>query len=234
MTDRYHVPELTKASAGQVLTLPPDESSHAVRVMRIKPDATITLFSGRDEVATATVVTADRRSVAVRVGQVIIDPNVPDARVRVWAALPKPERCKELVARLTELGVTTITPILCERTQRPPSDNLLDKLRRGVVEACKQSRRNRLMEIQNPVAWSQVEPVRDELNWIAHPGGPPVQEVGEGPRCNVAIGPEGGFTDGEADRAVAKGWTPVGLGSRIYRIETAAVVMAALAVHRPR
>jgi 16S rRNA (uracil1498-N3)-methyltransferase len=45
----------------------------------------------------------------------------------------------------------------------------------------------------------------------------------------VAVGPEGGFTDAEVEAARAAGWQPVGLGPRILRVETAALVLAALA-----
>ena len=231
MTDRYHVPELTPEHRGRTLTLPPEESAHAACVMRIKPDDAITLFSGRDEVASATVLTVHRRGVGVRVDDVKLDPNVPGVTVEAMIALPKPERCKELIARLTELGVRSVTPITCHRTQRPPGENLLQKLRRVGIEACKQSRRNRLMTIHPPVAWRDVPASPGAVQWIAHPGGSG-ETSGSVSRYRIAIGPEGGFTDDEADWAIDRGWTPIGLGSRIYRVETAAVVCATLAIHR--
>jgi 16S rRNA (uracil1498-N3)-methyltransferase len=63
---------------------------------------------------------------------------------------------------------------------------------------------------------------------LAHPGGAaPVR--GGGGDCAVAVGPEGGFTDAEEQAARAAGWQPVGLGPRLLRVETAALVLAALA-----
>jgi 16S rRNA (uracil1498-N3)-methyltransferase len=51
-------------------------------------------------------------------------------------------------------------------------------------------------------------------------------------RVWLAIGPEGGLTDEEVGAAVAGGWQTVGLGPRILRVETAAIVLAAMVVQR--
>jgi 16S rRNA (uracil1498-N3)-methyltransferase len=69
------------------------------------------------------------------------------------------------------------------------------------------------------------------LRLLAHPGGP-APDRGGGRDCAVAVGPEGGFTDAEVEAARAAGWRPVGLGPRILRVETAALVLAALAACR--
>ncbi len=80
----------------------------------------------------------------------------------------------------------------------------------------------------------------DAERWIAHPGyalpntelsnqGLPAQSAtgSDAPRAIVAaIGPEGGFTEEEVDQAAGLGWTRVGLGERILRIETAALSLA--------
>lgn len=240
MTDRYFVSDLSAIRAGGTIQLESEESTHAVRVMRIGEGAPVEIFDGNSRSATGNVVSASRKAVLIRVQSVATESNMPDVEVEMLVGLPKPERCKELVARLTELGVRRIIPILCERTQRPPSDGLLEKLRRAVIEACKQCRRNELMQIETPISLMSVVDSMDcqdvDLQ-IAHPG--PETESGQVQKTNppigrarILIGPEGGFTEPEVRAALAAGYRGINLGRRIYRIETAAVVAATLSIYR--
>jgi 16S rRNA (uracil1498-N3)-methyltransferase len=111
-------------------------------------------------------------------------------------------------------------------------ENVGDKLDRYVIEASKQCGRNRLMEISEPTAWAEWLAADPRARrWVADPTGQPVATGGlasAGPTF-AAVGPEGGFTVAERDAARAAGWSVVNLGSRILRIETAAIVLVALA-----
>ena len=64
--------------------------------------------------------------------------------------------------------------------------------------------------------------------FIAHPGGPSVTSIQRTGDVVAAVGPEGGFTDEEVVQAEAAGWQRVGLGGRILRVETAAIVLSAI------
>ena len=65
-------------------------------------------------------------------GDYRVDQNAQPLAVHLGVALPKPDRCKEMIERLTELGVASVTPIVASRTQRPPSASLIGKLERIV------------------------------------------------------------------------------------------------------
>jgi 16S rRNA (uracil1498-N3)-methyltransferase len=166
----------------------------------------------------------------------------------VGVALPKGDRQKLLVEKLTELGVTTLVPLITERGVAQPTASAAERLSRTVIEAAKQCRRNRLMKIAEPQAWGDWiasgwlesspiaahEPPARRL--IAHPGGQSLSAINlrEPLPTQVAIGPEGGITDAEVTAAVAAGWQQVSLGARIFRVETAAIALAAavaLATH---
>ena len=235
MTDRYFVSDLSTAGVGGTVMLTPEESNHAVRVMRIGEGATIEVFDGASKSAIGQVTAADRKAVLIEVQSVSEQSNMPDVEVEMLVALPKPERCKELVARLTELGVRRVIPVVCGRTQRPPSDGLMEKIRRGVVEACKQCRRNHLMIVEQPVAIDEALKMagRDEFDLqLAHPTSQVCDVTDQSSaKVRVAIGPEGGFTEDEVALALAEGYRCMDLGQRIYRIETAAVVAATLAIY---
>jgi 16S rRNA (uracil1498-N3)-methyltransferase len=198
--------------------------------MRVRTGDEITLFDGHGYESRAVIESIDKRNCTVVAEPAVAVDREPPRKLHLGIALPKPDRAKELVERLTELGVMRVTPLVCQRTQRPPSDSLLEKLRRIVVESCKQCGRNRLMDIAAPLELDEFLG-RDEggHRLIADPGGSRLRGIAVDEHGNVSalVGPEGGFTEDEVARATRAGAEKVGLGKRIYRIETAATVLAA-------
>lgn len=235
MTRRYFVPELPES--GGPVALPPDEAGHAARVMRAAVGDRVVLFCGDGREAEAEIASVAKRHVFVEAQPPREVSREADHPLCVAVSLPKGDRARSLVERLTELGVATVQPILCERTQSAPSASAIEKLRRWVIEASKQCGRNRLMQVADPIRFDvylgQVDP--DEVHLIAHPDGhsfaATLQSAGAVP-ASVAVGPEGGFTEGEVEHAVNSGWQRVTLGPRILRIETAATALVARLVLR--
>src|SRR5262249_62180235 len=106
-----------------------------------------------------------------------IDRELPFELV-VAVALPKGDRQRWLVEKLTELGVTTMVPLITERSVAQPNGSALERLNRAVIEAAKQCGRNRLMMIAQPQAWgdwisqSAIRNPQSEietLRLVAHP-----------------------------------------------------------------
>jgi len=229
MTRRYFAPELP--TGGGHVTLSSEESQHAIRVMRVAVGDRVTLFDGDGSEAFAEVFELGRNQCHVRADPPQSVNREPRCQIHLAIAFPKPDRARELIERLTELGVHTVTPLVANRTQRPPSDSLLDKLRRGVIEASKQCERNQRMEIRSPTAATEffTEP-SDGARWIAHAcdDATPIADVIRPDHVTAAVGPEGGWTEEEVAAATGNGFLPIHLGKRIYRIETAATVIAAL------
>jgi 16S rRNA (uracil1498-N3)-methyltransferase len=104
-----------------------------------------------------------------------------------------------------------------------------------VIEASKQCGRNRLMEIAEPLEFSDyIDSTRDQpYRLLANPHGShstaallPTEELPQ--EVFLAVGPEGGFTSDEVASATKAGWRTVDLSPRILRIETAAVLFAAI------
>ena len=117
-----------------------------------------------------------------------------------------------------------------------PREAKRDKLERYIIEACKQCGRNTLMTLEDLTAW-EIYAKRgdaDELRSLAHPG--EIDALAElaksGASTRIAVGPEGGFTDEEVAIARQHRWHMVSLGSRILRIETAALALVAKIVVR--
>lgn len=205
-----------------------EEARHLAKVRRIVVGDLVELFNGRGGSWPAEVDVIGKDRVELRVVGLPLPDRKPRLRLTLATAVPKGERFDWLVEKASELGVARLTPILTERSVVDPRDSKLDRLRRLTVESAKQCGRNTLLEIDPPVPWSVLMNRSTGLRLIAHPGGLPSshwkQHSTEG---IVAIGPEGGFSEFELVSAIAAGWTAIGLGPTILRIETAAIAACA-------
>jgi 16S rRNA (uracil1498-N3)-methyltransferase len=226
-------------------TIDGQEAHHLRHVMRAAIGDEVSLFDNSGAEFRAVVEQLGRSTVELRVVErVEVSRELPFVLV-VGVALPKGDRQKWLVEKLTELGVTRLVPLSTARGVAQPTDSALDRLCRAAIEAAKQSGRNRLLDVAPPQDWpewiemphfnfcntpSEVAP----RLLLAHPGGNPIStfDLAVPSPTAVTIGPEGGLTDEEVAAATAAGWNQVGLGSRILRVETAAVaIAAAVALH---
>jgi 16S rRNA (uracil1498-N3)-methyltransferase len=213
-------------------TLAGDEARHLARVLRAKVGDEVRVFDGSGAEWPARVVTIGRDEVTLAVGEPLPAGREPARPLTIAVALPKGDRQKWLVEKLTELGTKQLVPLVTERGVAEATASAQARLARGVIEACKQCGRNRLMEIAAPATLEALADRHpDALRLIAHPGGRPLDDVLQAPAGEIvaAIGPEGGFTADELDAAERLGFQRVALGPHILRIETAAIAIAARA-----
>jgi 16S rRNA (uracil1498-N3)-methyltransferase len=228
MSERFFSPHPITAG-GMMLDGP--EAHHLLHVMRAAVGDEVTLFDGTGAEFKATVETLRRADAELRIiERREIDRELPFELV-IGVALPKGDRQKWLVEKLTELGVTTLVPLITERCVAQPAAAAVERLRRSVIEAAKQCGRNRLMKIAEPQLWTNWIAGDDIGNrrLLAHPSGSPLSklDLSQPIPTHVTIGPEGGLTDAEVDAATTAGWQSVSLGERILRVETAAIAVAA-------
>jgi 16S rRNA (uracil1498-N3)-methyltransferase len=218
------------------VTLDGPEAHHLIHVMRADAGREITLFDGTGVEFAAVVESVRRSEVEARIVERREVERELACPLTVGVALPKGDRQKWLVEKLTELGVATLVPLVTERGVAQPVDAARERLQRAVIEASKQCGRNRLMQIAGPQAWgewiSQAHP--DARRLLAHPGGRPLPEIAldQTAPVQLAIGPEGGLSETEVGQAIDAGWQAVDLGPRILRVETAAVALAAVVALR--
>ena len=238
MADRYYVE--TPLASGKA-TLAGAEAHHLTHVMRAKPGTEVVLFDGLGFEAAAQVESLGRSRVELRIHTIGEVDRESEIELTLGVALPKGDRRRWLVEKAVELGVQRLVPLKLQRGVAISTAGARDRMRRTVIESCKQCGRNRLMEIAVPLDWPHfVASDAVDHRWIAHPGGEnlsslarlliaPNDAANDRPRtCMMAIGPEGGFSDKEISLAVSSGWRIVDLGPRILRVETAAALLAAV------
>lgn len=233
MTARFHCAQALAADSA--LLLPPGAARH-VQVLRLQPGDAITLFDGQGGEYAATVERMGRSEVAVQVGaHAAVEREAPRA-VRLAAGMPANERMDWLVEKATELGVAEIQPLMTAHGVLRLNAERAEKKRAHweaiAIAACEQCGRNRVPLI-HPVltleAWlRQVGPATDGRRFVLSlaDGTRRIAEAaaqfGAGPAW-VLSGPEGGLGTAEEQAAMAQGFVPLTLGSRVLRAETAAL-----------
>ncbi|MFO0945950.1 MAG: RsmE family RNA methyltransferase [Planctomycetota bacterium] len=223
MSDRFYAPDL--GSFEGTYTLEGPEAHHLRTVCRGKPGDHVELFDGKGLEARGELLEVLRHEAVIRVLDQRMNPE-PSHSLDIACAIPKGDRGVWLVEKCVELGVTRLIPLRTERSITEAGDGKLEKFRRTVIEACKQSRRPYLLSIGEPVVWDSYLQASSP-GWVLDPrGDAPVRQAGDVPN-HIAIGPEGGWTQDELASARNQGWKSVRVPGNILRVETAAVAIAA-------
>lgn len=213
-------------AAGGIWPLSRDEAKHATGAKRLAPGDAVVLFDGRGRVAEATLGNERSRdgSLAVVV-QGVREIAPTGRRVHLVTALPKGDRLSTLIDMVTQLGVRSVTPLRCERSVVGGTDARADRMRRIMIEACKQARVAWLPELHDEVSVDEIAR-RARPTVLLHPGGESLTSIARtlDADLTLCVGPEGGFTESERTRLLAAGARQAAVGESILRIETAAVV----------
>ncbi len=219
--------------------------SHQLRtVLRMGPGQRILLLDGRGQAYPTEITALDRREARGRVLETWTLHTEPRVHVSLYLCALRRERFEWVLQKGTEIGVACFIPVLSARTVVRPLQALRRKYPRWQAilrEAAEQSGRARIPELADPLVWEQAVAEGQGLRLLlweeaVEPGlGDALSRSTEGPdggRVSLLVGPEGGMEPQEVRQARAAGWTPVSLGPRTLRAETAALVAAALVLHR--
>ena len=221
---------------GEVFELPLAEAMHLARSRRLRAGALVTIFDGFGNTAVAVVRELESRPVraVLRVRQRTMLPP-PTRRIHLASALPKGDRQSVLMDMMTQLGVTDFTPLRCERSVACQGQRSVERWRRLILEACKQSRRAWLPTLHAEASFTEVVDdigLEGYTRLVADPSGVSITELGgvqlEKSNLSLMVGPEGGFSDTETAILRDANVIPVRLGDGILRIETAAVALVTL------
>ncbi len=211
--------------AGQDVPLNADQAHYLFAVMRLGPGDRVALFNGRDGEWTAQVVTAAKKAGMLRcLGQAAPQLNPPDLWL-MFAPIKK-ERTDFIVEKAAELGCARILPVQTEFTNAARIRQ--DRLQAHALEAAEQCLGTYVPEVGDLQTLQTVlkswNPERRILWGDESLVGPArvLSGLEPGPWA-ILIGPEGGFS--EAERAILRALpfvTPISLGPRILRADTAA------------
>ena len=237
MTRRRFIADRWDRAAAEA-ELTGDQAMHLARVLRAETGQAYDIVAG-GFLHRATITSVHRSPGQERVLFALGEELEADTALplHLLLAVLKFDRFEWAIEKATELGVERITPVIARRTEKHlalAATKRLDRWRRIAHEASKQSRRTAVPEIASPQtakgAIDSATGVRILLSEVeqALALNEYLQTRASADQVTLAIGPEGGWTPEELQLFNIAGWTPVTLGPRILRAETA--VIAAVAI----
>lgn len=238
-------------SSSAIIILNEETSKHAVQVLRMKEGELLNLTDGKGNLFTAEITAANKRNCAVRINTLIFTPPAV-RKISIAISLVKnATRFEWFLEKATEIGVSEIIPLLCERTERQHFRN--DRMKGILVSAMLQSQQTWLPVLHQPKKFEDVfrlTPPSDGIEetgvgsrqtgtadgaqkFIAHCEEGNKQSIKQmmedgASMYTILIGPEGDFTPNEIQLATENNFIPVTLGETRLRTETAGVVAASL------
>ena len=224
MTTNFYAPP--SSIRGRRVVLPAAEARHVRTVLRAEAGDEMAVVDGRGgwyRVEITHVAPEQVLGTIVEQREDVGEPVV-DATVAL-GVLKKRSRFETFVEKAVELGVRRIVPLRTQRTERDSVRK--ERLRNLMVAAMKQCRRSRLPDLAAPQSPEALLAASEaDVKLVCHAGeeATPIRramvEAGDASAL-VLVGPEGGFSAAEVEAAVARGCTPVSLGPRRLRAETA-------------
>ncbi|MEM8779423.1 MAG: 16S rRNA (uracil(1498)-N(3))-methyltransferase [Cyanobacteria bacterium P01_G01_bin.49] len=214
-----------------IINLTPEQKHYLKNVLRLKSQDTFMTIDGQGNTYLAQLKT-NNAEIIKSIEEVTELPT----SITLMVALPKGNSFDDIIRSCTELGVSNVMPVLSERTLLKPSHHKLQRWRKIAMEATEQSERQIIPTIVEPLSFSEAltkvakansncyicvarRKAKHLLTYLSDLSPQPI---------TIATGCEGGWTDREVDQAIATGFQPVTLGSRILRAVTVPIVCLSL------
>jgi 16S rRNA (uracil1498-N3)-methyltransferase len=206
-------------------TLSEPSSKHCVQVLRMDVGENLEITNGAGGLFHATIQVAHKKNAVVSITSSIQNER-PQQKLQLGISLLKNAvRLEWLFEKATEMGLTTITPLLCERTIHERFKT--ERMQQIIQSAMIQSQQTWLPVLTEPIPFQQfIEQATASQKLIAHCE--PLQKtsiksIEPSNDLVLLIGPEGDFAPTEIEAAIAKDFTPIDLGPTRLRTETAGI-----------
>ena len=205
-----------------------EESRHIIRVLRKKENETLFITNGRGCLFHSVISEANEKRCKVIITKVEELENKLNYKLHVAIAPTKNnQRLEWFLEKATEIGVSEITPIICDHSERKVVKK--ERLEKVIITAMKQSKRCYLPKLNQAISLKHFLDSKYQTNkFIAHCEDDDKQTLKNQLKAKqdalVLIGPEGDFSLTEISLALKKGFKPISLGKSILRTETAGLV----------
>ncbi|MBL0145568.1 MAG: RsmE family RNA methyltransferase [Chitinophagaceae bacterium] len=223
------------------ITLDEHTSKHMVQVLRMKNGEHLQLTDGKGSLFTCEIIDDNRKRCIVNQIQHLPagrqGSKIQNSKFKITIAislLKNTTRFEWFLEKATEIGITQIIPLICERTEKAAFK--FERLNSILISAMLQSQQCWLPVLQAPQSFDNFvnQKFTDTTKFIAHCENEEKKQPLTSKLLNsstsklILIGPEGDFTPKEIELALQNNFEPVGLGNTRLRTETAGVVAAAL------
>jgi 16S rRNA (uracil1498-N3)-methyltransferase len=221
-------------TSNSTLVLAEAQSHYLSKVLRMQAGRELIIFNGEGGEYNAEISAVNKKHVEVTIKDFSAENRQSHLQLELAIGVSRGERMDWVLQKATELGVTKITPLMTERTEvklgGERADKKMEHWQQILISACEQCQRNILPELSEPKQYSDwITQCQSELKFVLHhrdnqglPHDKSTQSVA------LLIGPEGGLDDDEIAQAIAQGFSPLTLGPRVLRTETAPVAAISL------
>jgi 16S rRNA (uracil1498-N3)-methyltransferase len=238
MMHRFFVPPQTLQT--DPLLFPPETAHQISAVLHLKPGQNVVLLDNSGSEFEVELLTVGTKVALGKIVQARPAAGEPAVQVILYLALTQREKFEWALQKCTEVGAAGFVPVITSRSLVQSTVEARSKYERWqkiLQEAAEQSGRGLIPTLFEPLRFGQalaharqntgvsLIPWEKEENVSLRAA---LAQIGAATRIGVFIGPEGGFSGDEIALACQTGALPVTLGRRILRMETAAVVSAAL------
>lgn len=225
----------TDFASADTATVTGQRLEHCHTILKSRPGDTLAV--GRLNGMAGRAIVTGINSQQLQLADITLDQPPPaPLPLTVILALPRPQVLKRVLHNIAEFGIKQLHLIHCHKVEKSywqsqalQADQILAQLKNGLMQA----KDTQLPEIHQHRDFQQfirhqLPPLLDgRQGWIAHPYGSTAAAIQHHGEQLVAIGPEGGFIDGEVDAFEQCGVRRINIGSRIYRVENALTLLTA-------
>lgn len=221
--------------SGDQAALTGDHANHLARVLRARPGQEFDVIA-QGVVRSGRVVAVSNERVEFELGPEIA--AAQELQITVLLSIFKFDRMEWAIEKCVELGVARIVPVIAQRTEThlaAASSKRLERWRRLALQASEQSRRSSppqisdILRSEKLAGFSATHKVLLSESESSLSLREALQAIDAKSELALAIGPEGGWANGELDRFKSHSWISATMGSTILRAETAAIAAVAIA-----
>jgi 16S rRNA (uracil1498-N3)-methyltransferase len=214
-------------SASENFIFDKEESKHIIKVLRKKENDILHVTNGLGFIFETKITLASESKCTVKI---ISSQKAIEAKYHLHLAVAPTkmnDRYEWFLEKATEIGISEITPIICDRSER--KNIKTDRFDKIILSAMKQSNQLYLPKLNEPISYSEfISKKFDGQKLIAHCEETSKKSLQSELKLKgnyiILIGPEGDFSEKEIQLALQNKFIPISLGNTRLRTETAAIV----------
>jgi 16S rRNA (uracil1498-N3)-methyltransferase len=223
---------ITSGKVGDLITVPEETSKHIISVLRMTKGEQLHLTDGKGLLMTTNIVDDHKKRCTLEVTEAAFQPFAGKSITIGISLLKNSSRFEWFLEKATEIGVTSIVPLICDRTEK--QSFRLDRMQGVIESATLQSRQVWMPQLWEPIKFSHFLNADKQGNsqcLMAHcaEGEKPLlaqMNLKSAEHLQILIGPEGDFSKQEIQEALQQHYKAVSLGNTRLRTETAGMVAA--------
>ena len=211
--------------------LPEEESRHALKSLRLNEKNEIKVLNGKGDVFKAIITSVSKKELSFEILEHIsAEKLTPELHVAI-SPLKQADRFEFFIEKATEMGIKSITPLICDRTEKPRIN--INRLERIMISALKQSGNPYMPVLNEAISFkNHIPTVNTALKVMGYCEQEDKKEnlnsINFDYHTTALIGPEGDFTKEELDTAIKHGFMPISMGALTLRTETAGIAFCSI------